>query len=515
MRQQPLQGTRVPVDLRNLVFVVGTPRVEGMRTRTSTTVAVTLVCGVTLALAYLNKARCAGAPFDDVGRSLAFDRIKDASVCYSDIQYLWIDRGIDDHVFPYLTGGITTTGDLVGGTVEYPVLSGLLMWFGAIGAHTDAAFLLHSALILIPFALATAWMLGRLAGWPALLWSAGPPLVLYAFHNWEIPVVAAATAAIFVVVRFDRVPLRTRGVVAAVLLGIGFCLKVFPGAFVLPLIAYVFTGGVGGRELPASSTGRYDPKGAATVGAAAVVTTILINLPFAVLGTQGWLASFEFQSRRQADVTTNSVWYWGVRYWFGAVEGPGSAYARFVDVASPTLILIAFTVALCWGWHRYRNSGTYPWLAVCAAMLCGFLLLHKVHSPQYTLWLIPFFVLLRVPWTLIGGYLLADLSMGIGIFRYFAALEFGQDAATEKVFVEIGVWGRAVLLVVFYVLFLRAGTRIPAPTPPGPDSDHARGGELGRSRRGNQPGGQSGAPSSTPPAGSSTPAPRTRSSDGR
>ncbi|MFF0816749.1 hypothetical protein ACFYVR_16585 [Rhodococcus sp. NPDC003318] len=440
------------------------------RASTTTTVTVTLVCALTLALAYLNKARCAGAPFDAIGRSLIFDRIKDSSVCYSDIQFLWSGREIDNHVFPYLTGSITDAGALIGGAVEYPVLSGLLMWLGAIDAHTDAAFLLHSALILTPFGLATAWMLGRLAGWPALLWSAGPPLVLYAFHNWELPVVAAATAAIFVVTCFDRIPLRARGALAAVLLAVGMCLKIYPGLFVLPLMAYVFTGGIDGRELPPTVPGRYDPKGALAVAGAAVATAAAINLPFAVLGWDGWTASFAFQSDRQADITTNSVWYWGIRPWFDGVEGPGTDYARFVSVASPLLITAAFALALWLGWRRHRRDGSYPWLMVSAAMLCGFLLLHKVHSPQYTLWLIPFLVLLRVPWTLVGAYLLADLAMGVGVFRYFAALASGSDPSTEKLVVEFGVWGRAVLLVVFFVLFLRADPRLPkpaaAPTPP-------------------------------------------------
>lgn len=424
-----------------------------------TPLVVTLVCGLTLALGYLNKARCSGVPYDSQGRSLVFDRLKDSSVCYSDIQFLWLGRSINDHVFPYLTGGITDTGGLTGGTVEYPVLSGLLMWLGAIGAHTDAEFLLQSALILAPFALATAWMLGRMSGWAALLWSAGPPLVLYAFHNWELPVVAAATAGIFVVVTFDRVPLRTRGVIAAVLLAVGFCFKIYPGIFVLPLIAFVLTGGVGGRELPASVPGRYDVKGALAVAGAAVATTVAINLPFAILGWDGWLASFTFQSDRQADVTTNSVWFWGIRPLFDSVEGTDSDYARFVSLASPLLVLASFALALWFGWRRYRRDGTYAWVAVSGAMLCGFLLLHKVHSPQYTLWLIPFLVLLRVPWTLVAGYLLADLSMGIGVFRYFAALSAGEDASTEELAVQFGVWGRAVLLVVFYVLFLRADLR--------------------------------------------------------
>src|SRR5690606_18280202 len=118
----------------------------------ATTAGVVLLCGLTLMLAYLNKARCAGPPFEDDGRSVAFELFKDARVCYSDIQYLWLGRDIDNHVFPYINGAITADGWLTGGTVEYPVLSGLLMWLGAIGAHDDAAFLLHSALLLAPFA---------------------------------------------------------------------------------------------------------------------------------------------------------------------------------------------------------------------------------------------------------------------------------------------------------------------------------------------------------------------------
>ena len=59
---------------------------------------VTALSVVTIVLGYLNKARCAGAPFDGNGRSLLFDRIKDSSVCYSDIQYLWLGRGIDEQI---------------------------------------------------------------------------------------------------------------------------------------------------------------------------------------------------------------------------------------------------------------------------------------------------------------------------------------------------------------------------------------------------------------------------------
>lgn len=431
-------------------------------------VGAVLACAVTLVFAYLNKARCAGPPFDGDGRSLIFDRLKDADVCYSDIQFLWLGRGINEHVFPYVSGGITPDGTLTGGVVEYPVLSGLLMWLGAAGVHNDAGFLLHSALLLAPFALLTAWMLGRMSGSVALLWSVGPPLVLYAFHNWELPVVCTAVGAVYVVTTLTRFSLRTRGIIAAVLLGIGFCLKLYPGIFVLPLMLYVLLGepdvpdGPGGPDGGEGSGRRrraYDVRGALATAGAAVVTVVAINLPFALAGFEGWRASFTFQEMRKADITTNSVWYWGLRPLFDSGDGGEAQFQDMVSVASPVLIAVSFALAIWLGWKRFPALGYYPWVGVSGAMLCGFLLFHKVHSPQYTLWILPFFVLLEVRWSAIAAYLLADLSLGIGVFRYFYALGTGTGADVYERMVEFGVWGRAILLVFFFFAFLRARPR--------------------------------------------------------
>ncbi|GAB2684487.1 hypothetical protein [Nocardia thraciensis] len=431
-----------------------------------------LSCAVMLVLAYLNKARCAGGPFTADGRSEMFDSIKDSQVCYSDIQFLWVGRSINEHVFPYISGGITTDGTLTGGAVEYPVLSGLLMWLGAAGAEDDAVFLLHSALLLAPFALLTAWILGRLSGPAALLWAVGPPLLLYAFHNWELPVVWTAVAAVYVVTALTRYSLRARGIAAAVLLGIGFCLKLYPGIFVLPLLLYVLTGGGSVRrdpnDVPRRGSG-YDVLGALAVLGAAVATVVAINLPFALAGYEGWRASITFQQLRQADITTNSIWYWGLRPMFGEASGSEQSFQDVVSAASPVLVLVSFLVAMLLGWRRWQAGEAFPWVGVSGAMLCGFLLFHKVHSPQYTLWLIPFLVLLEVPWSAIAGYLVADAAIGIGVFRYFYALGAGESADIQQHIVQFGVWGRALLLVFFFFAFLRADLRgrkpDPAPVP--------------------------------------------------
>lgn len=418
-----------------------------------------LLSGLTLLLGYANKARCAGPEYDAAGRSQPDFEIRvDRDVCYSDIQFLWLGRDVDKHVFPYVSGSITDDGRLVGGVVEYPVLTGLLIWAGALFADNDGGFLLGSALLMAPFGLLTGWMLGRMSRWRALLWAVGPPVVLYAFHNWDLPVVACAVGAVYVVhARGGERPLADRAVVAAVLLGLGFALKLYPGAFVLPLALHV---------LARSRPGTLDWWGAIRVGLAAAGTVVLVNLPFAIVGYEGWRASFTFQQLRNVDLTTNSIWYWGFR---PDSDPENLEFQALMDVLSPGLVLASFATALAVGWWRFRREGDYPWVGVSAAMLCGFMLLHKVHSPQYTLWLLPFFVLLLVPWRWVAAYLLADAAMGIGIFRWFYSLETGGPAGIYDGLaaqaVAVGVWGRAALLVVLFVVFLRLPDPVIATNP--------------------------------------------------
>ncbi|WP_143965913.1 GNAT family N-acetyltransferase [Gordonia zhaorongruii] len=433
----------------------------------------------TLTWAFRAKTACAGAPFDEFGRSLRFPSGDSHAIvpCYSDVMMLWIGRDIDRHVFPYIHGGIDSAGQLFGGVVEYPVLSGLLMWIGGIGAHTDLAFLEHSALILAPFAIAITVLLALMTRWWVLLWAATPPLVLYAFHNWELPVVFTAVAAVGVMAfgasvhprtGRRRISLRTTAVVASVLLAIGFSLKIYPGFFVLPLAAYVLTGGHGPRVRRA-----LDWTGAIRVAVAAVVTVALTQIPFMIAGFDGWRAALTFQGKREADNTTNSIWFWGLRHLTG---GETNGYDSIVDIASPLLIVLGFAAAMWLGWKAYRDDGVFPWLGVAAAMLAAFMVFHKVHSPQYTLWILPFFVLLRVRWWWIAAYLVSDFTLDATIFRYLG-FDVSDSPAPWWVLggVNLGVWVHAAILLTGIVAFVRTPLREPlasylrsAPPPAGP-----------------------------------------------
>jgi hypothetical protein len=190
---------------------------------------------------------------------------------------------------------------------------------------------------------------------------------------------------------------------------------------------------------------------AATAGSFAV-----INAPFAIAGFPGWWASFQFQWSRPIDESTNSIWFWAIR---APSDDTGAQHALALASTSCTAAGMAAVLAAGYLLARRRRSG-YPWLPVAAALLCTYLLLNKVHSPQYILWLLPFFVLLRIRAGWILAYFVADLCLGIGFFRLQYLLNQHLPSGVQDSWaaqaVMVGVWGRAGLLVGLVFAFLSA-----------------------------------------------------------
>jgi uncharacterized membrane protein len=254
-----------------------------------------------------------------------------------------------------------------------------------------------------------------MAGWRALLWAAAPPLALYAFQNWELLVVAAAVIGFW---------LWRRGQVmwAGLAVGIGARFKLYPILFLVPLVL----------ERWAAA----DRQVAVRTAAVGIGTFALINLPFIVASPTGWFATYQFHSLREANY--DSIWRLGVPH-----LSPDE-----LNLVSTILTAGFVGIALVWG---ARRAGRYPFLQVCGAMLVGFLLGGKVHSPQYALWILPFFVLLdvRVVWWV--AYTLADLTRYVGV-----TIRDSDPSELSDALLTTGVWARAALLLALFVIFLRA-----------------------------------------------------------
>ena len=253
---------------------------------------------------------------------------------------------------------------------------------------------------------------------------------------------------------------------AALALGVGATFKLYPMMFALPVALWLGTGGwrpAAGSAHPARARWLT----AAAFGAGTAGVFLLINLPFMLLGWTGWWASFQFQWSRPIDLTTNTIWFWGARPYS---DSANLAVQHDLALAATISTFSALLLVCALGFLRLRRDKVYPWLPVCAAMVCGYLLFNKVHSPQFVLWLLPFFVLLRIRAGWILAYFVADAAIGIGFFRWQYLIGSGMPSgsydALSPQLVLIGVWGRAALLIALAVVFLRARVvQVPARRP--------------------------------------------------
>lgn len=421
------------------------------------------VCTVALIGGFFLKQRCSD-PESNQYRDL----------CYNDIQPLYGIRGVQEKTFPYVHGSLDETGELVDGAIEYPVLTGVFMWAAGLFVDDYRAYLDATAILLTPFALVAAYYLARLTGRRALLFAAAPSLVLYAFHNWDLLPVAAVVGGIWCWY-------RGRDVEAAVLFGVGAALKMYSALFILPLALYRWKAGdrsttdpaaiaerkevaatgesVAGRPLPAVV---YDRKGALQVLGWGIGTFVVINLPFIISNFDGWVATYEFHRARLPNF--DSIWLIGLH-----PDGSSGFSPNVLNLLTTLLIVVSFGFAVVYGLRRSRGQ-MYPFLQVSGAALVAFLLWNKVHSPQYILWLLPFFVVLRVSIWWWAAYSIADLAVYVGVFRWFYEFGFTGDLGAmtlPKNLMIGGVWLRALILLALYFVFLRARPTVePQPTEP-------------------------------------------------
>lgn len=417
------------------------------------------------------KATCTGPAYDATGSTPLEIQRYGTLFCYSDQRALWAARQLFQHVFPY-QGTYTADGQLTGGVVEYPVLSGFFLWLVGLPVETDRGFVIAAGLALTVAAVAVSFLMYCLAGGRSFLWAAAPALALYVAYNVDVLPVLAVVAGVAVMLFPSKLSPAARGYLAAVIFGIGGALKIYPLMFALPVALWL--------ALRRRSDGRNRIAIGPLIGVLGTAggTMVLANLPFALLQTEGWLASFAFQSARRVENNTMAIWWWFPHLLGYDVADRTALMTTVAGVATA----VAFAVAVYWGWRVARRTGNYPWLPVSGALLASFMVLGKVNSPQYILWLIPFLILCRtrLPWVI--AYFAVDLTMFYGIWRPFYLVPEGLPVAHIDVLTEVSVVVRAALLAYFYIDFLR---RAPATATASPSSvnGHVVDDDLGTSEQ--------------------------------
>lgn len=317
--------------------------------------------------------------------------------CYTDLIPLYGGRDLDESQFPYVES-----------FNEYPVLTGLWMYLASLPADDSGSFFIWNAVGLGLVGLAVTFFLWRTSerSVHVLWWALAPPLVLYAFHNWDLLAVLFSVLGLYAYKR-DRLLL------SGGFLGLGVATKLFPVVF-LPIL---------GAELLRRAHERGDgpwweslkARGPWRFSLGAIGAWLAVNLPFILINRSLWWETYSFHSGRGP--TTGSHWN-AIRFYAGRWDWDwlsSLVSTPMLPTLSP-LLFVAGTLVLV----ALVLKGRLGALSGCLAVLCVFLLANQVFSGQYVLWLVPFFALLpEVTWWRKGFLFLTDLLVYLTVFDYF------------------------------------------------------------------------------------------------
>lgn len=421
-----------------------------------------------LLLAYGLKSPCTRHHWGGTGRGQ--ESYEYSRLCYNDLQPLFEVRGIGKGLMPYRDVQL-----------EYPVLTGMFM--DATGRllrglsersileNTNPHYFTLSAILLAPFALAVTLLLRtHVRADRLMIWAVGSPIVLYSFHNWDLLAVAGATWGLVAIE-------RGRDAEGGVALGLGASAKLYPAFFLPPaLLARFHTAGW---------------RGTRPLLVWFVLAALLVNLPWIFIASgvspifddprwaevassieirspekNGWLGIWTYHAGRYPDFGT--VWFWiahhGRRLFPATWWSPGQAgYRDFVSVMSLALFAASSSWFLIRGWRRRTQAEGYPVAAVSLGIVCLFLLVSKVHSPQYALWVAPLLAMVAVPWRAVLAYLGVDLAVYVSGFYWFTV--FDAPAPAWKGIFEVAVLSRAAALLWLIWWAARAGRLLPGAPP--------------------------------------------------
>jgi hypothetical protein len=380
--------------------------------------------GGTLVLSHAIKAPCASGAWGD-GRPYT-------RLCYSDNVHQLATEQLRGDRLPFLDACADTKAECD----EYPVLTMWTMRVAAwISGPSISGYFHASAIMLWIAAFVIAFCLYVLVGDRALYFALAPTLALYATMNWDLLAVALATAGTLAY-------LRRRDGWSGVLLGLGAAAKIFPMLLVVPFVAARFRG--------------QEPDRGIRLAWAALGTWVAVNLPFVLLAPRGWWEFFRYNAARVAD--WDSLWYLACE----RTTGDTCTNTRLVNLASVGLFVA--WVAVVWVLKARREPG-FPRWTLGFPILVLFLLTNKVYSPQFSLWLLPWFALAfpRLRW--FAAFELADVGVFVTRFSWFGrylGIEGGL-AGLPIGFFELAVAIRALILITCVMGWVRGARAAPRP----------------------------------------------------
>lgn len=434
------------------------------RTRVLTPLRVMfLIALVLLALGWATKSPC----LQTIGTGAPDQRVANwenqrayYALCYSDTVPLYGAELLSSGKFPYKSSWLEMDsagrpqtrydGQPAVRHMEYPVLTGLYQYLSMTLAKTYTEVAKATALPglagvaevvmffnIAAFGLALAWLVtvwatAILAGrriWDAALVAASPVLIFQAFTNFDALATALAAGGMLAWA-------RRRPGWAGVLLGLGVAAKLYPA---LLLVVLIVLGLRAGRLAEVART-----------TAAAIGTWLVVNAPVMLLFPRGWSEFFRLNARRDSDMDS----LYNVVKSFTGWRGFDSNLGFW----QPPIVLntvVAILFGLCCAAVAYIawTAPRRPRVAQLAFLLVAmFLVVNKVWSPQFSLWLVPLAVLALPHRRILLAWMTIDALVWVP--RMYYLLGPDKKGVTEQWFTAT-VLLRDLAVVALVVLVIR------------------------------------------------------------
>ena len=260
------------------------------------------------------------------------------------------------HLWPFSEK--TLLGDTkVQHPVEYPALTGLIMWLLSflVSPSQTAIFDYYriTAAFQIVLLAISAYLIFKLAGKKYGFYFILAPAVLYSLNrNWDIWAIAAMLLAIYL---FEK----KRFQLSAILLAVSIATKFFPIVLMLPIMIIFL------RIKQIKLFIRY-----------ALTTAIawaVINMPFVLINYEGWAYFYKFSAERGL----GSASFFEITN----IILPSITFSLIHFYILNTLALVAVTI------YFVRLKSVPTLAATSFFVMFGFILFNKQYSMQYVIWL--------------------------------------------------------------------------------------------------------------------------------
>jgi uncharacterized membrane protein len=269
--------------------------------------------------------------------------------CYSDFPSLFSERGLSDSTWPYASDT---------NSVEYPVLTGLVMYATSFVAHTPISYFNFNALLIALLFIGLVLIVRRIKPEYAYLVPIAPVMLASLYINWDL---WAITTMLLSIYWFDR----KAYLYSSLALAISISTKFIPVFLLLPILFILWR----------SNQLRDLVKYLLTM----IIIWLAVNLPFILTTPTGWWRFYKLNMERQAD--------WGSIWLAFNQLGLGLANLNYLAILLLLIGLTSFVIFL----FEIKNTPTLA--SVAFIVLAIVMIASKVYSPQYVLWLTPLAVI--------------------------------------------------------------------------------------------------------------------------